>query len=57
MLPYKSSNRGHFGFKWRKSGPSEREKDLLRLLARGYSNQEIATQLCISVKTVETHKA
>jgi len=36
---------------------SEREKDVLRLLARGYSNQEIADQLCISVKTVETHKA
>jgi len=32
-----------------------REKDVLRLLARGYSYKEIARQLAISVKTVETH--
>ena len=32
-----------------------REKDVLRLLARGYSYKEIARQLAISIKTVETH--
>ena len=32
-----------------------RERDVLRLLARGYAYKEIAGQLFISVKTVETH--
>jgi len=32
-----------------------REKEVLRLLARGYSYKEIARQLSISIKTVETH--
>ncbi|HEV2760025.1 MAG TPA: response regulator transcription factor [Acidimicrobiales bacterium] len=32
-----------------------REKEVLRLLARGYSYKEIARQLVISIKTVETH--
>jgi DNA-binding NarL/FixJ family response regulator len=32
-----------------------RERDVLRLLARGYAYKEIATELYISVKTVETH--
>jgi len=36
---------------------SERETDVIRLLAQGYSNKEIATQLNLSVKTVETYKA
>ena len=36
---------------------SERETEILRLVAWGYSNKEIAAQLTISVKTVETHKA
>jgi two-component system response regulator NreC len=36
---------------------SERETEVLRLIARGYSNKEIATRLEISVKTVEAHKA
>ena len=36
---------------------SEREEEVLRLIARGYSNKEIAAQLSISVKTVETYKA
>ncbi|OIK08159.1 DNA-binding response regulator [Bacillus sp. MUM 116] len=35
---------------------SEREKEVLTLIAKGYSNKEIAEQLVISVKTVETHK-
>lgn len=32
-----------------------RERDVLRLLARGYAYKEIAAELYISVKTVETH--
>jgi DNA-binding NarL/FixJ family response regulator len=33
-----------------------RESEILRLYAEGYSNQEIAEKLNISVRTVETHK-
>src|SRR5581483_10271040 len=36
---------------------SERESDVLRLIATGYSNKEIAARLSLSVKTVEAHKA
>lgn len=36
---------------------SPREIEVLRLVARGHSNKEIAAALEISVKTVETHKA
>jgi two-component system response regulator NreC len=36
---------------------SEREKEVLTLIAKGYSNKEIADRLMISVKTVETHKS
>ena len=36
---------------------SERESAVLRLIASGYSNKEIAAQLDLSVKTVEAHKA
>jgi DNA-binding NarL/FixJ family response regulator len=36
---------------------SPRECDVLRLIARGHSNKEIAARLAISVKTVETYKA
>jgi DNA-binding NarL/FixJ family response regulator len=36
---------------------SDREAGVLRLIASGYSNKEIAGQLSLSVKTVEAHKA
>ena len=36
---------------------SRRESEVLRLIASGYSNKEIAAQLSVSVKTVEAHKA
>src|SRR5207244_1603694 len=35
---------------------SEREAEVIRLIALGYSNKEIAAQLKLSVKTVETYK-
>ena len=35
---------------------SEREREVLRLLALGHTNQEIANQLYISVRTAETHR-
>ena len=34
---------------------TRREKEVLRLLARGYTYREMAERLFISVKTVETH--
>ena len=36
---------------------SERERDIVHLLALGYTNQEIGTKLYISVRTVDTHRA
>jgi two-component system, NarL family, response regulator NreC len=36
---------------------SDREREVLRLLAFGHTNQEIAQQLSISVRTAETHRA
>jgi two-component system, NarL family, response regulator NreC len=36
---------------------SEREHEILRLLALGHTNQEIASELYLSVRTVETHRA
>jgi DNA-binding NarL/FixJ family response regulator len=36
---------------------SEREAEVLRLIASGHSNKEIASRLSLSVKTVEAHKA
>jgi two-component system, NarL family, response regulator NreC len=36
---------------------SERESEVLRLLALGHTNQEIAKQLFISIRTAETHRS
>lgn len=36
---------------------SDRERDVLHLLALGHTNQEIGKQLFISVRTVDTHRA
>ena len=36
---------------------SGREKEVLKLIAEGYKNREIAELLCISLKTVEKHRA
>jgi DNA-binding NarL/FixJ family response regulator len=45
----------------RPAGPggelSERELEVLRLVALGHTNAEVATELYVSVRTVETHRA
>ncbi|MGZ4994546.1 MAG: LuxR C-terminal-related transcriptional regulator, partial [Methylobacter sp.] len=33
-----------------------RERELLKLITEGYKNKEMADNLCISLKTVETHR-
>ena len=39
------------------SQPSQRENEVLRLIALGYSNKEIAARINLSIKTIEVHKA
>lgn len=45
----------------RPSGPggelSDRELDVLRLIARGYTNAQMADELHVSIRTIETHRA
>lgn len=36
---------------------TRRERQVLKLIAEGYKNREIADYLCVSVKTVEKHRA
>jgi DNA-binding NarL/FixJ family response regulator len=36
---------------------TNREREVVRLLAEGYCNKEVATTLNIAVRTVETHRA
>jgi two-component system response regulator NreC len=36
---------------------SQREREVFQLLVRGFSNQRAAKELCISIKTVETHRS
>jgi DNA-binding NarL/FixJ family response regulator len=35
---------------------TEREREVLQLIAEGKTNQEIAEQLVVSIKTVQTHR-
>jgi DNA-binding NarL/FixJ family response regulator len=39
------------------SALSDRERDILHLLALGFTNQEIGAKLFVSVRTVDTHRA
>lgn len=51
---------GYFGRRGEPLGESklsDRETEVIRLIALGYSNKEIAARLSLSVKTVEAHKA
>lgn len=36
---------------------SDREAEVLRLVAEGYTNRQVAEQICLSVKTVDTYRA
>ena len=36
---------------------TEREKEILKLIAEGYKNREVADYLCISLKTTEKHRS
>jgi two-component system response regulator NreC len=36
---------------------SQREWEVLELVAQGYTNQQVADRLCLSVKTIETYRA
>ncbi|MEQ9337083.1 MAG: helix-turn-helix transcriptional regulator, partial [Miltoncostaeaceae bacterium] len=36
---------------------TEREREVLRLLALGHTNHEIADSLTVSVRTIESHRA
>ena len=38
-------------------GLSPREREVLALLAAGHTNREVASLLCISVRTAESHRA
>lgn len=49
--------RKHVGGRTSQREITNREEQVLRLIAQGFSNKEIAAKLAISVKTVETHKA
>jgi len=49
--------RRHSGHSARQPSLSERELDVLRLMAWGLSNKEIAARLDLSIKTIEVHKA
>jgi len=39
------------------NGLSPREQEVLQLIAEGYTNKQIAEILCISIKTVQSHRA
>ena len=55
--PRISRKRGREAKKKTGATVSERESEVLRLIASGYSNKEIGARLTLSVKTVEAHKA
>ena len=52
-LEGRESNRSHSPWETL----SQREREVLKLIAEGFKNKEIAEDLCISLKTVEKHRA
>lgn len=38
------------------SGLTDREQEILKLIAEGNTNKQIAERLCLSIKTVQTHR-
>ena len=52
-----TASEGLFPLSHKQAILSARESETLRLLASGYTNQEIAARLFVSVKTVETYRA
>jgi DNA-binding NarL/FixJ family response regulator len=52
-----NGGRGSNGRGVQRAQLSEREAEVARLIALGYSNKEIGAQMNLSVKTIETYKA
>ena len=48
---------GDIKFRQNDSGLSPREREVLQLIAEGYTNKQIAEILCISIKTVQSHRS
>ncbi|RJP85096.1 MAG: DNA-binding response regulator [Desulfobacteraceae bacterium] len=54
---YLSSGNGVLKTKTAWDGLTHREREILKLIAEGYQNRNIADYLCVSLKTVEKHRA
>ncbi len=54
MTWFKKTNK-HEKYDASKLGLSQREVEVLQLLSQGYSNQEIADKLFVSLNTIKTH--
>ena len=44
------------GFKARLEQLTQREREVIRMVAQGYSNKEVAAEFGISEKTVQVHR-
>ncbi len=47
---------GKNGIEEKIKGLTYREQEIMKLIKQGYTNQQIADKLCLSVKTIEAHK-